>query len=487
MSGFSLDDSNPSMHPSQHARAIAAAVHAHRKRRVTVHLGDTLPFMPGGFQAESRPVTLSPASRLKHLYIVGATGSGKTNLDLLLIDSDIRNRRTTVVVDLRGDLVDRVLRRLAGTLPPAGIAARLVLLDLRDGRHVTPFNPLGGSGESFSRALYVLSVLRLEADSWGVQLEETLRNCLLALAEAEWTLLEVEPLLSNAAFRASVLESVTDPYVRGFFRRYGELSAEKQQGWRLPVLNKVTPLLSIPALRRLFGLRATLPLAEILNGPPGAILLIALGVDRLHEAAHLAGGLIVSAIQSAVMARVDTPEAARKPVMLYVDEFEQMATDRFAQIVAEGRRFGLGLTLSHQNLAQVPSSLREVIRNNVQTQVLFQTGALDAAELAREVISPHAAEEVRGALMRLQVGEAYVVPRGRESMRVKVPLTSDPPVAAARLAAARAAGYRRFAVPTESADAELAARLEYLEGLDGAISPDRNWEVRYGRGKPFEL
>ncbi|MBV9470992.1 MAG: type IV secretion system DNA-binding domain-containing protein, partial [Abitibacteriaceae bacterium] len=145
----------------------------------------------------ARVATISPEARRRHLYVLGATGTGKTNLFLRLIESDIAHQRAFCVIDLRGDLVDRILPRLAETAPPAAWRERLLLIDLRHSEDIVGFNPLLGEGDVYNRALHILSVLKQQSESWGVQLEESLRNCLIALAEAGWSLLEIEPLLTN--------------------------------------------------------------------------------------------------------------------------------------------------------------------------------------------------------------------------------------------------------------------------------------------------
>jgi len=433
-----------------------------------VVLGHLIPAAP-------EVVALSPAARLRHLYVLGATGTGKTNLLLRLIDSDIRANRAFCVLDLRGDLIDRILTRLARAEADLGkTAERLLLLDLRQEEHIVGFNPLalhplGGGGDAHSRAFHILGVLRQQADSWGIQLEETLRNSLIALAETGWSLLEIEPLLSHAPFREQVLAGVSDDHVRAFFTRYGRLSEDKQVGWRLPVLNKVTPLLALPQLRRTFGQCQALDFRSLLDGTPGQIILISLAVDRLHGAAHLAGGLLVSALQTAIMARVDQPEGERVPVHLYLDEFETMmtgtaATEQFQQIVAEGRRFGLGLCLSHQNLGQLPAALRQILLNNVHTQLYFQTGAGDAADLAREIVGTHTLEEVRQTLMTQGVGEAYLVRRGQPARRIRVPYSREPGSDPARAQALRDAALTRWGQPKAKIERELAERRRSYSG-----------------------
>ena len=437
-------------------------------------IGHTLPFILGVEQAptilfRSEAVALSVEARRRHVYVLGATGTGKTNLLLRLIESDIAAGRSLCVVDLRGDLIDRVLLRLAEAAPAEHWADHLLLLDLRDPRFAVGFNPLAGEGDIYNRALHVLSVVKTQSESWGVQLEETLRNCLLALAATKWTLLEIEPLLTNRAFRAQVVNQVEDARVRSFWERFDKLSPGQQTTWTLPVLNKVSPLLSLPTLRRVFGQRQALPLRHLLDEAPGQVILVSLAVDRLHEAARLAGGLFVSSFQGAIMARADVPEKSRLPVNLYVDEFETMASDRFESIVAEGRRFGLGLTLSHQNNNQLDSDLRHVLRNNVHTQFYFQTGALDASELSREIGGSETREAVRTTLIGQGVGQSYLIRRGQESVRVGVFPCPDPLVSRDSIEAIKRAAQHRFARPVDEIDRELSERE--TQGNAGAAPP----------------
>ena len=440
-----------------------------------------------GAGADGAAVSLPLSVRRRHLYAIGATGCGKTNFLLRLIEHDLARNQSLCVIDLRGDLVDRVLLRVAAAEAASASAGsregtdgdkpqqapgtarvdrqrrqRVLILDLRQSAWTVGFNPLQGPGDPYARAYHVLSVLKTNAESWGVQLEETLRNALLALAEGGYSLLELEPLLSDADFRESVLARVSDPYVRSFFARYGELTPDKQTQWRLPVLNKVSPFLAIPQVRRMLGERnPKFTLSDLLDREPGAVILVSLGVDRLHGAAHLVGGLVISSLQNAIMARVDQKESERVPVHLYVDEFENLVSEGFEAFLAEGRRFGLGLTLSHQNLSQMPAGLGQMILNNAHTQMYFQTGAVDASELAREVV-PHPGEtreQIRMALTTQKVGEAYLLRRGETepTHRVKILPCPDPKVSEAQVAALREAALSAFGRRSQDVDGEIAA------------------------------
>ena len=442
----------------------------------------TRPGQDGAARADwtPEPVRLSPRARLRHIYGLGATGSGKTNLLLQLIEHDVARGRTVCVLDLRGDLVDRVLVRLAASSDAAAgtLCERLLLIDLREKERIVGINPLLGPGDAYSRALHLLAVIRGQHDDkLGVTVDECLRNALVALTEAGGTtLLDLEPLLTVAPFRAGILKRVSDSHTLAYFRRYDALSPDKQASLYGAVLNKITPLLAHPHLRRVFGqARQAFDLGALFDRAPGngAVVLVALAADRLHGAANLVGGLLVSMIENQVMARADRPEHKRFPVHLYLDEFQNLVTvsDRFESIVGEGRRFGLGLILSHQNLAQLPVSLRATIRNNVATQLLFATGAGDAADLSADVVSDAygAPGEVKRVLVTQGVGEAFLVRRGHEAVRIRVPHAPDPPrdtALEARAAALREGSLQAYGRAAAEVERELNERERYLLGLE---------------------
>lgn len=357
------------------------------------------------------PFAITASDLKRHAYILGATGCGKTTLILKLIRQDIAAGHTTVIVDMRGDLVTGVLGlcRELGT-PPENV----VLLDLRERERPQTFNPLGGAGEPYVRALHVLDVVASEAESWGVQLEETLRSALLLLAVAKRPLTDLERLFGDDRFRGDCLSIAADEGLAAFWDRYEALSPEKRIAWTLPVLNKVSSLLAVPVLRHVLGGRPSLDLGKEL-GSKGHVLLVSLAVDELHRSSRMLGSLFVSAVAREMMARVNVPERDRNPVRLYVDEFENMASESFEGLIAEGRRFGLTLVLSHQTLAQLPARLRSVVRNNVGIQLIFQCGFEDAGELAREL-----PEDVKPVDLRaLGTGEAYAMSRDGEAVKVR--------------------------------------------------------------------
>lgn len=460
----------------ERALAQTSALHADPP----VVLGDVVPsareaLRQGGLPAP--PLTLTTEIRRRHVYVLGGTGTGKTNLLVQMLDADIAAGRAVCLLDARGDLVDRLLTRLAVGHAPEQLAERLLLLDLRttgtadDGFAVLGFNPLAqAGGDPYTRAFFVLDVLRQQLEAGlGVQTEETLRNGLLALSMTGGTLLDIEPMLTDGAVRSSLLAGVSDSGVLRFFARFDAMPEPQRGLWVNPVLNKITPWLARPSLKRLLGQRQSVSLRDFLDARPDAILLVCLGADELFGAASLVGSLVVSAVAGAVM-RTDRP--VRHPLFLYLDEFENFggAGEQFSAIVSEGRRFGLGLTLSHQSSTQLEPKLRSLIRNVVATQIYFATGGLDAETLAGEIASDEPKTVLRNVLLNQKVGEALVVRRGQAAVRVKTHHAPDPDVAKTKVEALRQASLRIHGRPLSDVEAELRAREG---GPDSATSrPD---------------
>lgn len=357
------------------------------------------------------PFHLNADDLAKHAYILGSTGSGKTTLILSMLQQDIAAGHSIVVVDLRGDLVNGVLElcRRKRVDP-----SRIHLIDLREREFpIQGFNPLRGEGEPSIRALHVLDLVGRESQSWGVQLEESFRAALLLLAAAGEPLTKLDSVFHDRLFRLRCLTHVSDEHVLGFWKRFDSMQPTRQQTFALPVMNKIAPLLAVPALRGALSGESAIDLPSVLR-QPGSILLVSLAVDELQRSGRMFGSLLVSAIAREVMANIDL-DRRRNAVRLYVDEFENMASEGFESLIAEGRRFGLTLVLSHQTLAQLTPKLRSVIRNNAGIQIIFQCGFEDASTIAREFPEDIDAEAIR----ELEVGQAFVMYRDGDIVEVE--------------------------------------------------------------------
>ena len=363
-------------------------------------------------------VTLDGPARRRNLHLLGGCGSGKSTLMRRLFLDDVRHGRAVFAADPRGDLADALLHCLAVEQPDLR-PGRLLLIDLRNPARIPGFNPLaGGSRDAHGRAYFTLDVIRRHAETlgWGVLTEECLRSALTALAQAGGTLRDVQQLLLDCAFRQETLARVTDEDVLAFFKQYDAAGARQAQ-WSGPSLNKITPFTSLPALRTMLGGSPSISFPDLLKAHPDLIVIVTLNVDRLYQAGYLAGNLLVSAFQAAVL-HAERAER-RAEVTLYLDECQHFATPQLETLLSEGRRYGLSLCLAHQYLTQLPSGLREAVLNNVAASFYFQTGT-DAQDIAALLDAGKTREVWRGVLTGQQIGECVIARRGQPARRVRL-------------------------------------------------------------------
>ncbi len=373
-----------------------------------------------GWQLESASplehlASITPSMLKTHALLIGATGSGKTNLMHHLIAQDIERGHSVAVLDLRGDLVDSVLELAAGRVHPSNVT----LIDLREKEQPHGFNPLFGPGEPYFRALGVLDAIAHESESWGIQLSETLRYALMLFAEIGKPITVLDQLFYNSSFRLQCLALAENSPTSDFWERFHTLSADKQQALAMPVLNKLSMLTSTRSLRRVLGHRNPVDIGEQLNSP-GSVTLVSLAIDELHGAAKMMGNMILSSICREIFSRVQVGEHNRNPVRLYVDEFEHFVLRDFESFLAEGRRFALSLVLAHQTLAQLTPKMRSMILGNVGVKFAFRAGREDSQTLCKDLTGdPNLVD-----LNDLQTGEALMWVRGEgiEMVEINEPL-----------------------------------------------------------------
>lgn len=345
-----------------------------------------------------------PGDRRRHVAIVGKTGMGKTTLLQNLIVSDIRAGRGVALLDPHGDLCEAVLAAV-----PRARTNDVILFDAADTAHPLSFNimhcprpeqrPLVASG-------IVSAFKKLYGEFWGPRMEHILRNALLALLETPGvSLLTVLRFLADVRFRQPIVGRLRDPVVRGFWQKeFAALPVRFQLEAIAPIQNKLGAFISSPLLRNILGqTRSSLDVRQVLDS--GRVLLVNLSKGRLgDDVSGLLGSFLVTAVQLAAMSRADTPEADRPDFFLYVDEFQNFATESFATILSEARKYRLALTLANQYLGQLDDETRESVFGNVGTLVSFQVGALDAEALATEFGGDLMAPD----LVRLPKYQAYV-------------------------------------------------------------------------------
>lgn len=372
---------------------------------------NTMPIVPLGTvdhrARQGRVFGVREEDLLRHAHVVGRSGMGKSTLLENVAREAMERGMGLAVVDPHGDLVDRLLGMV-----PRRRANDLVLLDGADAERPAGWNPLAARAPAHLVAGSVLASFRkVFGDSWGPRLEHVYRNALLALlATRAPTLLGVARLLSDARYRESVVRQVRDPMVASFWaREFAAWPPHFVAEAVAPVQNKVAAALTSEPLRLVLGQRAgAVRVEEALA--TGRVLLARLAKGAMGEdAAALLGSLLVGAFQTAAYARAALPPGERRPFLLVIDEFASFATGSFAELLAEARKYGLGLVLAHQHLGQLDPALRAALFGNVGTRLAFSVGAEDSGILARE-LGPEfdaydlQALEARQMVVRLAVG-----------------------------------------------------------------------------------
>jgi hypothetical protein len=410
------------------------------------------------FPGAERPVALSVADSLRHVHVIGPTGVGKSTLLTGLIAGDMAAGRGVVVVDPKGDLVGDVLDRV-----PPGRVGDVIVLDPADESRPVGLNLLAGSAES--RELVADQVVgifhSLYRAFWGPRLEDTLRSALLTLVGVPgMTLAEVPLLLTDPNFRRRLVGRLDDPIALGpFWGWYEGLSDGERAAAIGPVMNKLRAFLLRRRLRNVLGQASPrLDFDRVLA--ERKILLVPLAKGVLGEdSAALIGSLVVARLWQAVQARAALPAADRHPTFAYIDEaqdFLHLPTD-IGDVLAQARGLGLGLTLAHQHLGQLPTELRAAIMANCRSRVMFQVAAADAGVLAREVAPHLTAADLQGL-------EAYeTVMTLSAGSRVAPPTTARtelPPPTTGQAEAARAQSRRHYGRDRAEVEAALRARHE---------------------------
>jgi hypothetical protein len=330
------------------------------------------------FAGLSRPVAISASGSTRGLYILGPTGTGKTSLLRNLIHDDLAAGRGLVVVETNGDLVNDLL----DAVPPQR-TGDVILLDPTDRTHAVGFNPFA-SGADPSLVADQLGELfhRLWAAFWGPRTAQLTHMGLLTLARRGGsTLLDLPRLYLDPVFRTRVLADLDDPVGLGPDWQWFEgLSKAEQTTVVAPLLNKVRQFTARPSVRAIVGqAKPLLTMRQIIA--QRKVLLVHLPKGLIgSETAGLLGCLVLTATWQAMAERVALPPKRRHGFGLYVDEVQDFASAPIPwdELFAQGRKYGLALTVAHQNLEQLPKELREVILANARSKAVFALSASDA-------------------------------------------------------------------------------------------------------------
>lgn len=324
------------------------------------------------------------ADRSRHMYIIGQTGTGKSGLLELLTLSDIYYKQGFAIIDPHGDYATNVLKYI-----PKNRINDVVYINPADTEYPIAFNPLEvtdstSKGQICSELVGVLK--RMFGDSWGPRLEYILRYTILALLDyPNSTMLDITKMLTNKQFRQKVLANCADPVVQTFWQtEFASWNDKFASEAVAPVLNKIGAFTANPIIRNIIGQpKATFNIRKVMD--QGKILIVNLSRGLIGEDnANILGSLFVTKIQLAAMSRADIPNIKdRTPFYLYVDEFQNFATDSFAVILSEARKYGLNLTVANQYISQMPEEVRDAVFGNVGTMISFRVSPDDSPFLIK--------------------------------------------------------------------------------------------------------
>jgi len=330
---------------------------------------------------KSVEVGLNPDQRSRHLYIIGASGTGKSTLLLNLILQDLEAGAGLALLDPHGDLVDEVLRRC-----PEKRAADVVLIDPADTEYPIGFNILSAHSE-LERTLLssdLVAVFRRLSTSWGDQMTSVLGNAILAFLESDrgGTLVDLRRFLIEPAYRKEFLKTVRDPEVVYYWEKEFSLLRQTPQA---PILTRLDAFLRPKTLRYMVAQQESrLDLRKLMD--EGKVLLARLSQGAIgEENAYLLGTLLVSRIQQMAMSRQELEVAERRPFYVYMDEFQNFVTPSMEAILSGARKYGLGLVLAHHDIRQIQSRSPEVLNSvltNPYARICFRIGDHDARTLA---------------------------------------------------------------------------------------------------------
>lgn len=384
------------------------------------------------YHGKTAPIGLSLAERERHLLILGSTGSGKTTMLLYAIDQDMASNKGLVVIDPHGDLAEAVLARV-----PRARIKDVVYLNPADVSHPLGLNLLELTpGLNSEEALLerdfvtesVVSILRKlfsDGQSGGGRLEHILRNAVhTAFYVPDATIFTAYRLLNDRAYRDTVLADINDKGLKSFWaNEYDRAGSMQQVKLSIGVTSKLGRLMRSAATRRILAQpKSSLRIDEIINS--NKILICNLAKGRIGEdTSSLLGASVLAKLQLAAYARQNVAVVDRSPVYIYVDEFQSFATSSFVQMLSEGRKYKLFLTLAEQTLSQqTDAAITGTLLANVGNLVCFRSyNALDQ-RLLEPLLSPSVSSAELASLpsynfyARLSAIKSYPVLSGQTAL-----------------------------------------------------------------------
>ena len=341
-------------------------------------------FAQTSFRGKQVKFGIKQDDKRRHIYIIGKTGMGKTELIKNMIIQDIVNGKGVCFVDPHGSAAEEVL-----LLIPENRVKDVVYFNPADLENPIAFNIMEDVGAEYRHLIAggIMTVFKkIWPDVWSSRMEYILNNTILALLEVPGsTLLGINRLLSDVEWRDTIIAQVKDPIIKSFWtKEFARYTQRYEVEATAAIQNKIGQFISTPLIRNIVGQeKSSLDMREIMDKKK--IFIVNLSKGRVgEESSRLLGALLITKLQLAAMSRVDITEEERNDFALYIDEFQNFSTDSFANILSEARKYRLSLILAHQYIAQMEEKVRDAVFGNVGTMITFRVGADDAEFLERE-------------------------------------------------------------------------------------------------------
>jgi len=344
------------------------------------------PFTPIGytnFRNTNQLFGIKLQDRFSHVYTIGKTGSGKTSMLLNMAIDDMYKGYGVALIEPHGDACITLLNNI-----PQHRKQDVIYFNATDTINPIGFNPLYNvppEQRHLVASEIVLAFKKIWGDSWGPRLEYILRFSILSLLDYPTaTLLDIQPLLLDQAFRNLVLQYTDNTVIRSFWHNeFDKYPPSLKAEAIMPILNKAGVFRANTILKNIVGQQQGISIEEIMNS--GKILICNLSKGMIGEdVSQILGSLITTSIQTAAMRRAILPEQDRKPFMVFIDECHSFINTSFATMLSEVRKYKIGLFLTHQYLEQLPDEVLSAVLGNVGTIITFRLSSADSKVMAEE-------------------------------------------------------------------------------------------------------
>ncbi len=354
-------------------------------------------FAETDFRNQKTKFGIKASDRTRHVYTIGKTGMGKSTMLETMAIQDIKDGNGLAFIDPHGGTAEKLLDYI-----PEDRIDDVIYFAPFDIEHPVSFNVMEDVGYD-KRHLVVSGLMsafeKIWADMWSARMAYFLSNTLFALLEyPDSTLLDVNKVLIDKAYRKKVVDNVTDPAVKAFWvDEFAKLSDKFATEATAAIQNKIGQFTSNPLIRNIVGqAKSTFDIRDIMDNKK--ILIINLSKGRIGEGnTNLLGSMLITKIYLAAMSRADLSpaEIAKKPnFYFFVDEFQSFANKSFASILSEARKYKLNLTIAHQYIEQMEEEVRSAVFGNVGTMIIFRVGSFDAEIFEKEFAPQFTAEDI---------------------------------------------------------------------------------------------